>query len=276
VTIAQALAQAVTILKNAGIVGAERDARWLLSAATGIARDQITLLLRKDCGDDLVFWEMVERRANKEPISHIVGGRDFYGRWFKVTPEVLDPRPETEFLISEALAKPYRKVLDLGTGSGCILVTLLAEQPDARGVGTDVSEKAVLIAGENAAQHGVADRIILPLSHWWDDVGGRYDLIVSNPPYIALDEMSGLLLDVHFEPRIALTDEADGLSAYLEIIAGAARHLIPNGRVLVEIGPSQADEVCRMFQNAGFRKIAVTKDFDNRDRVISATWPKQS
>jgi release factor glutamine methyltransferase len=204
-----------------------------------------------------------------------VGARAFWGREFRVTRDVLDPRPETETLVALALAEPFARVLDLGTGSGCILVTLLAERPGAQGVGTDISPQALLIAGENAARHGVEGRVVLTPSDWFADIGGRYDLIVSNPPYIAEGEMAGLAPEVRdFEPRGALTDEGDGLGAYRVLAAGAPGHLAPGGRLLVEIGPTQGAAVSRLFAEAGLERVAVHPDLDGRDRVVAARRPE--
>ncbi|MEL7107065.1 MAG: peptide chain release factor N(5)-glutamine methyltransferase [Pseudomonadota bacterium] len=215
--------------------------------------------------------QAVARRARREPMSHILGERAFWKSAFKVNAHVLDPRPETEVLVEVALRAPFEKVLDLGTGSGAIVISLLAERPDATGVGTDISEHAVLVAGENAAAHGVADRLILPLSDWWDDVGGTYDLIVSNPPYIAAVEMAHLAPEVReHEPRIALTDEADGLSAYRVIAARAAGFLRPGGRLLLEIGPTQAAAVSELLVAGGLGQVRVHCDLDGRDRVLEA------
>ena len=248
------LAEAAVFLRRAGVDGQEARKLWRLAEAEGAE-----------------FEDLVRRRAAREPFSHIAGYRDFWTHRFKVTSDVLDPRPETETLVAQALAEPFLKVLDLGTGSGCILISLLAEMPEAKGVGTDLSERAVLVAGENAKRIGVADRLVLPLSDWFEDVGGVFDLIVSNPPYIAADEMDALQPEVRdFEPRGALTDEADGLSAYRAIAAGAPDHLTPGGRLLVEIGPTQARDVCEIFQAAGLVDITVHSDLDGRDRVVAA------
>ncbi len=255
------------------IQNANRDVRRLMADALGVDVAQVTLRLKEEISEEArtTFNAHVERRCERIPVSQIVGWREFWGRRFRVTPDVLDPRPETETLIEVALSKPFSRVLDLGTGSGCIVVSLLAERPEATGVGTEISPEGVLIAGENAAAHGVADRLILPLSEWYDDIGGRFDLIVSNPPYIAADEMDGLAPEVRdHEPRIALTDEADGLTAYRAIAAGALDHLTPGGRLLVEIGPTQADAVSEIFSAAGLDVVAVHPDLDGRNRVVEA------
>ena len=142
-------------------------------------------------------------------------------------------------------------------------------------MGTDISAAALLIAGENAARHGVAGRVVLTPSDWFVDIGGRYDLIVSNPPYIAAAEMAALAPEVRdHEPRGALTDEGDGLSAYRAIAEGAARHLVPGGRLLVEIGPTQGPAVSRLFREGGLERVEVHPDLDGRDRVVSARRPK--
>ncbi|MDJ0638032.1 MAG: peptide chain release factor N(5)-glutamine methyltransferase [Paracoccaceae bacterium] len=244
--------EAVEVLRAAGVADSVGDARRLQREAVD-------------------FEEAIRQRAARVPVSQILGRRAFWRHEFRVTPDVLDPRPETETLVELALQEPFRKVLDLGTGSGCIVISLLAERPEARGIGTDVSERAVLVAGENAMAAGVADRLVLPLSDWFEDVGGRFDLIVSNPPYIAADEMAGLEPEVRdHEPRAALTDEGDGLSAYRIIAAKAGDHLTPGGRVLVEIGASQGQAVSELFRAAGLEDVRVHPDLDGRDRVVSA------
>lgn len=250
--------EAVAVLQAAGVPDAATDVRRLWAFA--------------DQGrDGAAFADAIQKRSQRIPVSQIVGGRDFWKGWFKVTADVLDPRPDTETLVELALSEPFTRVLDLGTGSGCILISLLMERPEATGVGTDISEQAVLIAGENAVRHKVSDRLILPLSEWYDDIGGAFDLIVSNPPYIAAAEMDALGPEVRdHEPRMALTDEKDGLDAYRKIAAGALDHLIPGGRLLVEIGPSQAQAVSKLFINAGLEDVRTHADIDGRDRVISS------
>jgi release factor glutamine methyltransferase len=190
---AEALRDATARLQAAGVEGAARDARRLLAHALGVAPDVLAGRMTDPVPEaaGATFAALVARRAAREPVSHLTGVRAFWGREFRVTRDVLDPRPETETLVALALEAPFRRVLDLGTGSGCILVTLLAERPGAQGVGTDVSAQALVIAGENAARHGVAQRLVLTPSDWFGDIGGRYDLIVSNPPYIAAEEMAG-------------------------------------------------------------------------------------
>jgi release factor glutamine methyltransferase len=272
----EALAQATRRLSSAGVEGAARDARRLLAWALDMAPDRLTLVLPQPLTSDAaVRFDMgVARRVAREPVSHITGRRLFWGREFAVDRDVLDPRPETETLVALALSKPFERVLDLGTGTGCILVTLLAERPSAIGTGTDVSAAARSHAWGNAVRHRVSDRTEIVAADWFRPLGapaitGRFDLIVSNPPYIALDEMEGLSPEVRdHEPRLALTDEGDGLSAYRAIAAGATRFLAPGGRVLVEIGPTQGPAVSGLFRQAGLEDVAVHPDLDGRDRVV--------
>ena len=263
-------------LAAAGVPDAPRDARWIMAAALGVDRARLTLHATDPLPTDIrdTATAMVARRAAREPLSHILGHRSFYGRDFRVTPDVLDPRPETETLIAAALATGFSRVLDLGTGSGAILLTLLAERIGATGLGTDLSRAALTIARENAAALGVADRAELRQSNWFEQVAGRYDLIMSNPPYIAAAEMAALQPEVrNHEPRMALTDDGDGLSAYRAICDGAPAHLAPGGALMVEIGPTQASAVSAMMHKAGLETITVHPDLDGRDRVVAALAP---
>ena len=272
-TVNNALRRAASRLSKAGVATPDRDVRRLMAHVLDVEMAELSAR-----GSDILpdrinkaFETIIERREGREPVSHLVGYRDFWTSRFKVTPDVLDPRPETETLVACALEGSFERVLELGVGSGAVLISLLLERPGARGVGTDISAEAVLIAGQNAEALGVADRITLPLSDWFDDVGGRYDLIVSNPPYIAASEMAALAPEVRqFEPRSALTDEQDGLSAYRKIAERASQFMNTNGRVLVEIGPTQAAEVVSLFTEAGFSEVRIHKDFDGRDRVVEA------
>lgn len=272
-TAAQAMAAAAARLRAAGVDNPARDARVLLAHAARIEAARVTLIAPEELEPDIAerYEQLIALRAIRVPVSHLVGEREFYGRRFKVSGDVLDPRPETETLIEAALAEPFARVLDLGVGSGCILVTLLAERPEATGVGVDLSEAACLQASANAVLHRVQARAEILQSDWFSNVKGRFDLIVSNPPYIAADEMAGLSDEVRrHEPEMALTDGGDGLGAYRAIAADVAGHLAPGGRLLVEIGPSQAEAVCALLSKAGLSDIAVVQDLDGRDRVVRA------
>ena len=275
-TAAVAMATATARLRAAGVPDPARDARLLLAHAASVDAARVTLIAPEEIAPEIAerYENLISLRAVRVPVSHLVGERAFYGRGFKISREVLDPRPETETLIEAALAAPFDRVLDLGTGSGCILVTLLAERAQAMGVGVDLSEGACLQASANAVLHGVAARAGILQSDWFDAVEGRFDLIVSNPPYLAQDEMQGIApeLALH-EPAMALTDGADGLSVYRLIAGRAQEYLEAEGRVLVEIGWQQGADVYAIFQGAGWADVVILPDLDGRDRVICARNP---
>ncbi len=272
-TAAEAMAAATARLRAAGIAEPARDARVLLAHAARIEAARVTLIAPEDLPPDIGerYDQLIALRAVRVPVSHLLGEREFYGRRFKVSADVLDPRPETETLVESALSMPFARLLDLGVGSGCILVTLLAENPGATGVGVDLSEMACLQASANAVLHRVQDRAEILQSDWFSNVAGRFDLIVSNPPYIALDEMAGLQDEVRrHEPAMALTDGGDGLGAYRVIAAGVLDHLEPGGRLLLEIGPTQAEAVIELLSDAGLSGAKVVRDLDGRPRVVVA------
>lgn len=274
---AQALVAATRALAAVGIPDPGRDARRLFSHALGIEPGRLTLVLPDPITDaaQITFDALIARRALREPVSHLTGTRAFYGRDFIVNGAVLDPRPETETLIEAALSLPFHRVLDLGTGSGCILLTLLAEMPGATGLGIDISAAACAVAGQNAAALGLDQRARFQLGNWHAGPLGEYDLIVANPPYIALSEMAGLSPEVRlWEPRVALTDEGDGLGAYRAILNGITQHMTEGGRLLMEIGPTQAEEVSVLVLTAGFAMVDVIQDLDGRDRIIMAIQPE--
>lgn len=270
---ALALRAAVARLAAAGVPDAPRDARILLAEALRIGADRLTLHLADPLDDEASarLARMVARRVAREPVSHILGRRMFWGREFRVTPDVLDPRPETETLIAAALASPFTRVLDLGTGSGAILLSLLAEHPGATGLGVDLSPAALAVASGNARALGLDGRTEFALSDWFAGVTGIFDLIVANPPYIAEAEMDDLAPEVRdHEPRMALTPGGDGLDAYRAIAAGLGPHLAPGGRVLVEIGPTQGSAVSALLAAAGLESPRILPDLDGRDRVVTA------
>lgn len=263
-------------LAKAGVENAERDALRLLAHAAGWDVGRLSIELGQPIASDIAarFDHAIAQRAAGRPVAKITGWRDFWAGRFRVTDDVLDPRPDTETLIEAALQHPFQRVLDLGTGSGCIVLSLLAERPAARGVGCDISPAALDVARANAADHGLGTRVSFVQSDWFSAIEGRFDLVVSNPPYIALDEMADLAIEVRaHDPFCALSDGGDGLGAYRSIAAGIGRVLRPHGMVLVEIGPSQGAAVAQLFQNAGLTEIAVLPDLDGRDRVVCAKAP---
>lgn len=272
-----ALRDAVARLKAAGVPDPARDARLLLAHAMEIGMDRLTLHL----GDELAlsqasaFAALVGQRVLRQPVSQIIGRREFFGYSYKVTPQVLDPRPETETLVIEALQVPFNTVLDVGVGSGCLLLTLLKERPEARGLGIDVSDGALTVAAENARTLGLSQRAVLKKSDWFNSVEGRFDLITSNPPYI--DEEEWLTLEPEpreWEPKHALTPGKDGLEPYRILATHAPNHLTSKGHLMVEIGWQQGPAVSEIFTNAGLQNVRVVRDLDGRDRVIVAQNPE--
>ncbi|MGR3711797.1 MAG: peptide chain release factor N(5)-glutamine methyltransferase [Shimia sp.] len=274
-TISDLVGQVAGSLGAAGIDGAPREARLLVSHVTGVPMARLTLEMGQGAtsAHQEKLLPLVARRMSREPLSHLLGRRAFYAHEFKVTADTLDPRPETETLVAEALALPFERVLDLGTGTGAIAISLLAARPAVSGTSTDLSAAALAVATENAEAIGVSDRLQMVQSDWFENVDGVFDLIVSNPPYIALDEMPELAPELAYEPRMALTDEGDGLLAYRQIAAGAGPHLADNGRLMVEIGWQQGDDVAAIFAESGFENIRVANDLDGRNRVVCATKP---
>lgn len=258
-TLGEAARAAQQALAAAGIEDAGRDARLLLAAAVGCPTAEIIAhperLLSADVRARLA--SMLVRRRAHEPVSRILGVREFYGRSFQLSAATLDPRADTETLIEAALEiakregwreKPIR-ILDIGTGTGCILLTLLAELPLATGVGTDISSEALATAATNAAALGVAERAAFVVHDVLDGVVGAFDLVVSNPPYIASGDIAGLSAEVReFDPRAALDGGADGLEIYRQIAAGLDRVL--SGWVVLEVGAGQAGAVALLLQQA--------------------------
>lgn len=236
---------------------------------------------------DLPFGQMaafqlarfLARRIAGEPVSRILGRREFWGMEFIVTPDTLDPRPDTETLVEEALAwvrlqkRPVR-ILDLGTGSGCILTALLKELPDATGVGIDISEGAVSAARENTSRNGVGDRAEFRHGSWFGPLenGESFDLIVSNPPYISESEMESLAVEVkNHDPRGALTDEKDGFEAYKIIYPQLHRWLKPDGMAFFEMGYTQSVHMARLIEDAGATLENIIKDLAGHTRVVAVS-----
>ncbi len=272
ITGANALRAAVPRLRDAGVDDAARDARALLAHAMGIGSDRLTLHLQDDLTPEaaLLFHSYISARVLRQPVAQIIGERLFWGLKFHVTPDVLDPRPETEILVQAALGQPFAKMLDLGTGSGAILLSCLAGMPIASGLGVDLSAAALVVAGRNAENLGLMARATFARSDWFDAVAGRFDLVVSNPPYIAADEVPHLAPEVRLhEPMMALSPGGDGLDAYRAIARGAGARLMAGGRILLEIGPAQGAAVVKLLQEQGFADLHVLPDLDGRDRVVA-------
>ncbi|MDG4648475.1 peptide chain release factor N(5)-glutamine methyltransferase [Roseibacterium sp. SDUM158017] len=252
---------------------ARRDARLLLRAATGWSAARLAAAGPDPLPEAALAAAdaMLERRAAREPTAQILGYWAFHGREFVVSSAVLTPRPDTESLVEAALCDPFERLLDLGTGSGALAVTLLAERAGATGLATDISADALDVARENAARHGVSDRLSFARGDWWGGVpeGARFDLIVSNPPYVTEAEYAALAPEItRFEPPGALSPGGDGLGAYHAILAGAPAHLEPGGRLAVEIGRDQGAAVSALFRAAGLEDVRIRPDLTGRQRVV--------
>ena len=267
-----ALRAAAARLGEAGVPDPLRDAELLLRWAAGESAESLSVKRADPLPEPARarFEAAVERRAARMPVSHIIGRRMFWGREFAVTPDVLDPRPESETMIAAALdGPPPGKALDLGVGSGCLLCTVLAERPEATGLGIDASRKALNVAKENAAALGLSERASFRLGDWLDGLDEGFDLILCNPPYIAEDELAALSPEVlEHEPRLALTPGGDGLDPYRRIAPELAFHLRRRGRALFEIGPTQAEAASGVFAAFGWPAPIIHKDMDGRDRCL--------
>lgn len=258
-----------SLLAKASPVVGRFEAMILLGFVTGRTREN--LIAHDDdalCEDEIMRFDMlVSLRAAGTPVPYLTGSQEFYGHHFHVTDAVLIPRPDTEVLVEQALvvAPAEARIIDLGTGSGCIASTLALELPGSRVTATDASPDALEIARENAEVLGA--RIDFLEGFWWDAVpkDAVFDLIVSNPPYIRPDDEH--LKNLEYEPLSALTDGIDGLECYRAIIPGAMQHLAPGGWILLEHGYDQAEDVTRMLLDAGFAAVRTRRDYGGNDRV---------
>ena len=263
--------------RKAGIDTPELDARLLAQKVFAVDAMGLVRREREAVPDDKLkeLDQFAQRRLVGEPISRIAAEKEFWGLKFGLNDATLVPRPETEQLVEEGLAllagKKGARILDLGTGSGAIIVSIVEALPKSKGFATDISEDALSAARQNAQRHGVAERIEFRLGAWWQAVPHTelFDLIVSNPPYIATDAIAELSPEVRvFDPKAALDGGFDGLDAYRAIAAQAARRLNPGGKMLLEIGFNQGEAVSRMFLRAGFGRVEVLKDLGGLDRVV--------
>ena len=274
------LKQAGGRLAAGGIETAVLDARLLLQAASGLRHEDIVADPDLIVLPDVVarFSLLIERRCRFEPVSRILETREFYGRSFRVTPDVLDPRAETETLIGVALGlvkgKGPLRILDLGTGSGAIAVTLLAELPGATAVASDLSAAALAVAKGNAETLGVAGRASFVRANWFEGIDGKFDLIVSNPPYIPLGDIARLAPDVReFDPSRALDGGPDGLEAYRRIAGGAGSHLVLQGHIALEIGAGQENAVNELFTGQDFARKSRHFDLAGHVRCLVFARP---
>lgn len=262
-------------LEAAGIDTPVFDARLLLEAGAGVSRLDIVTDPRRPLTDEQVASvdALVQRREAREPVGHIVGHKHFWTLELFVNPAVLIPRPETELLVEVALQsiapEAPARVLDLGTGSGAILLAVLAERKSATGVGIDVSDGALAVAQANADALGLIDRVELKHGDWDAPLGETFDLVLSNPPYIPTNDIDGLQPEVaRFEPRLALDGGADGLDAYRAIAERLPRLLKPGGVFALEVGQGQAEAVIALAQAAGLSTEPAWRDLAGIPRVV--------
>ena len=276
VSIAETITEGTLVLNRAGVVEARREAGSLLSFIIGKDRTFLISHAEDPVSDDALrrFQEGVERRANGEPLQYITGVQDFFGRAFRVTPDVLIPRPETELLVEAAieLVDSRSFICDVGTGSGCNAVTLLSELGNARAVAVDKSAAALEVAKLNARNHSVLDRIEFAVSDCFDALDPnryQFDLVVSNPPYVSAETMAGLQREVRdHEPLIALSPGPDGLSVIRRLMLEAPAFLKDRGYLIIEIGFDQGEAVKSLVDESVWRLEAIKPDLQGIPRIV--------
>lgn len=270
-------------LADSGVATPELDARLLICHACAITHERFAAMPEREVTQDELerIGLVARRRRAREPVSRILGFREFWGLEFEIGPQTLDPRPDTETLVSAALelvrergsAEPL-SVLDMGTGSGCILISLLHELDFATGVGADTSFEALQLARANALRHGVARRARFLCTSWHEGLKGSFDLVVANPPYIRTGDLAGLEPEVaQFDPKAALDGGGDGLDAYRKIMPSLPGLLAPGGWAVFEIGDGQGEDVRAMFRDkhgrACFDEVRQWHDIAGRVRCIA-------
>jgi release factor glutamine methyltransferase len=275
-TVGAALDGAALRLRDAGIERPQAEARILLEAASGRGRGQIIAFPEHalTAAQRDLFDALVSRRCAREPVSRILGNREFWSLRFAVGPATLDPRPDSETLVAAVLASVSDRnaeiaILDLGTGTGCLLLALLSELPKATGVGIDISASARETAAANAESLGLGDRAEFRLGDWARDISAQFDVIVSNPPYIESAGIDALAPEVaQYDPRGALDGGPDGLSAYRALIPQATERLKPGGRLALEIGAGQGAAVRALAAHAGLTDLGGAQDLAGIERCL--------
>jgi release factor glutamine methyltransferase len=270
------LGRAAVALAEAGIEQPRMEARLLLAEAVGWPPEAMIARHCERLGGVAAdrAEAMLERRRRREPASHILGRREFWGLEFAVTADVLDPRADSETLVGAALQAIGNRsaplhVLDLGTGTGCLLLAILSELPNARGLGVDLSPAAVRVAEMNAERLGLSGRAGFTTGDWGAGLSGPFDLILSNPPYIPSGAIAGLQPEVAlWEPQLALDGGPDGLQAYRRLGPEIARLLAPGGSAAIEIGSTQAAEVAAILDRSGLRILECVRDLGGRERCL--------
>lgn len=275
------LETATARLAHAGVESPRLDAELMLARALDTTRRAIIVaLVEISAGAAERFEAMLSRRAAREPLAYILGSKEFYSLEFEVTPSVLIPRPETEFLVAAALEfaaqRPAVRLLDIGTGSGAIAISIAVNAPRASVVATDIDESALEVARRNVARHHAEDRVVLRLADIFEPLDGsaalgNFDLIVSNPPYVNISAIDSLAPEVReFEPPAALFTGTGALECYMRIGSGACEHLNRGGALMVEVGAGQAEAVGALFREAGLHLTGVINDLAGIARVVTA------
>jgi release factor glutamine methyltransferase len=280
-TIAEALRVAVTRLAGAGIDTPALDARVLLREAMGTDEAGLILATRERLPPEQAarFDAMLVRREGREPVALILGRREFWSHDFAVDRSTLIPRPDSETLVAaaiEALGDGLGPLLDLGTGSGCLLLSILAACRSATGVGVDRSEAAARMARANAAALGLSSRASFVVGDWAQPLSRRFAVIVTNPPYLATSEIAATTPEVRdFEPPMALDGGADGLSAYRALMGDARRSLATDGRIFLEVGAGQAQAVEALLDSHGLKPLGRRRDLAGVERCVEATLSRE-
>lgn len=278
---AEAIDKASRRLADAGIESSRLDAELLLAEAAGVTRETVvTGSLDLSPATLEKFYALIARRERREPIAYILGRKEFYSLDFEVTPAVLIPRPETEFVVSTALeciaGNANARVLDIGTGSGAIAIAIAVNAPNARITAIDISADAIAVAARNARRHRVEDRVTLRRGDCFEMLDGgapleTFDVIVSNPPYLDDSEIAALEPDVRgYEPRVAMSAGSGGLQIMRRVAAGAPKHLVADGELIVEVAAGQSAMVAKLVGEAGLRVVGVINDFVGHPRVVRA------
>jgi release factor glutamine methyltransferase len=274
---AEALACIAEAFEDCGIEDPRREAGITLAAASGLSPLELIVAPREPLGSAAPrVWEFAARRATGEPLSRIVGKRQFWSLELAISPQVLDPRPETETIVETSLrllgdrrGEPLH-ILDLGVGSGALLCALLSEFAHARGVGVDISAGAVDNARGNIEACGLAGRAEIKLGDWTRGLKGPFDLVVSNPPYIPSADLPGLPREVrNFDPRIALDGGIEGLDAYRRLVPDSCSLLPASGWLIVEVGAGQASDVLTIADECGFADASTARDLAGRERAVT-------
>ena len=267
------LADTAFKLSHSGIESAARDARVLTAYALEVPISDLSLKINDKVSANIIskLEKLILRRINREPISKILGRREFWGRTFSINKNVLDPRGDTETLIDYVIEKPVKKVLELGTGSGVIAVTLACAWKEVQVTAVDISEDALLLAQINAEKFNVENKIQFLKSDWFENVEGIFDMIISNPPYIGWVEQDKISAEVKkYDPEIALFAGYDGFDAYKKIIPSLSKFLNKDGLVVLEIGASQSSQVKDIMNSSGFFDVEILKDLSGKERAVAA------